>query len=52
MQVRHCIQRIHENGHAVEKFIDPLLYGLDDGSLLNSSRSCCNEGLEWHDVTL
>jgi hypothetical protein len=52
MQVRNCIQCVHENGHAFEELIDSLRYGLGDGSLFNSASSCCNEGLEWRKVVL
>ena len=52
VQVCHCIECVHENGHTVEKFINSLLYRLGDGSLFNSSDSCCHERLKWYDVIL
>jgi hypothetical protein len=52
MQFRHFIERLYENGHAVEKYIDPTLYKLGDGILFNSSGSCCNDGLERCSIVL
>jgi hypothetical protein len=52
MQVRHYVQRLHETGHTFEKFIDPIRYGLGDGSLFDCFSSCCSEGLEWCNVVL